>query len=154
VGLGLKWGEKLKLTKKSEYACLALLTLTEAGDKLVTIGEISRQKNIPKKYLEQILVQLKTAGYVQSIKGKDGGYRLSRQAEKITLAEIVRLIDGALAPVESVSEYFYASTPIEQSPKLLEVFRDIRDYVAGKLEKTTFADLVEISPQKGDQKNE
>jgi Rrf2 family transcriptional regulator, cysteine metabolism repressor len=61
---------------------------------------------------------------------------------KITLAEVIRLFDGALAPTESVSKYFYESTPIEKEKSLLKVFKNIRDYVSEKLEHTTIADVM------------
>ena len=67
---------------------------------------------------------------------------LAKAPNKITLAEIVRLMDGALAPVESVSKYFYEQTPISKNKPLITVFREIRDYVSKKLESTTFADLI------------
>ena len=133
----------MKLSRKSEYACLALIDLSENYDSgLVKMVDISRRKNIPKKYLEQILLLLKGAGYVKSESGSGGGYKLSRPPEKISLAEIIRLIDGPLASVKSASVYFYEHTPVEQSEKLLSVFKEIRDYTARKLEGTTFRDLV------------
>jgi Rrf2 family protein len=84
---------------------------------------------------------LKRAGLVKSQKGPHGGYRLGRPPSKIALAEVVRLLDGALAPTESVSTYFYVSTPVEREKKLLKVFKEIRDFVSTKLEKTTLADV-------------
>jgi Rrf2 family cysteine metabolism transcriptional repressor len=133
----------VKLTKKSEYALLALSDLAEQWQKgLTRIEETARRKNIPKKYLEQILLTLKTSGYVKSVRGANGGYQLVKPPQRIFLAEIIRLIDGPLAPVESVSQYFYGHTPIEQSPKLLAVFRDIRDYAAQKLERISIADII------------
>ena len=75
---------------------------------------------------------MKRAHYVQSTKGQHGGYRLAKPAREIYLAEVVRLFDGALAPTESVSKFFYESTPIEKEQKMVGVFRDIRDYVARK----------------------
>ncbi|MBD3391415.1 MAG: Rrf2 family transcriptional regulator [Chitinivibrionales bacterium] len=132
----------MKLSSKSEYACLALVDLTERyGLGLSTIAGIAERKNIPKKFLEQILLVLKRAGYVKSRKGAEGGYRLNKPPRQISVAEIVRLMDGALAPVESVSKYFYEPTPIEQCKPLVSIFRNIRDYIARKLETTTFADL-------------
>lgn len=133
----------MKLSKKSEYACLALIFLSEIYNvKLATILEISNNKKIPKKYLEQILLQLKSGGYVKSIRGVSGGYKLAKSPEQISLAEIIRLIDGPLAPVDSASIFFYESTPIEQSSKLLSVFKEIRNFVSDKLETTTFKDLI------------
>ena len=132
----------MKLSKKSEYACLAIIDLTENQDKEWTkIIDICSRKKIPKKFLEQILVSLKNSGFVRSKKGSDGGYKLNKPATEITIAEVIRLMDGALAPVESVSKYFYESSPIEQSPQLLSIFQDIRDYICDKLENTSFQDL-------------
>lgn len=132
----------MKLSKKSEYACLAIVELGIDPGKKLTINEIACSRKIPKKYLEQILLHLKSAGYVKSVKGPSGGYMLAKPANQITVAEILRLIDGPLAPVSSVSTFFYDHTPIEQSEKMVLLFKDIRDYVADKLEHTTFADLL------------
>ena len=132
----------MKLSKKSEYACLALIDLSEHYSQgMVKIDGICKRKDIPKKNLEQIYLLLKGAGYVKSKRGASGGYKLSRPPEDISIAEIVRLMDGALAPVESVSRYFYEQTPIEKHEPLLQVFREIRDYIADKMENTSFADL-------------
>lgn len=133
----------MKLSRKSEYACLALIDLTENYNKgLVKIEDVSKRKEIPKKYLEQILLLLQRSGYLKSKRGAEGGYRLSKHPKEVTVAEIVRLMDGALAPVESVSKYFYDHTPIEKNKRLLLLLKGIRDYIADKLEKTTFADLI------------
>jgi len=132
----------MKLTTRSEYALLALVHLArQNGDGYTTVETIAQTQGIPPKYLEQILLALKRAKYLRSAKGQRGGYCLARPAGKITLAEVVRLFDGALAPTESVSEYFYESTPIEKEQSLIRVFREIRDYVADKLEHTTIADV-------------
>jgi len=133
----------MKLSTKSEYACLALIDLAENFNKdLVKIEDISKRKDIPKKYLEQILLLLNHAGYLHSKRGVDGGYKLSKHPGKISIAEIIRLMDGALAPVESVSKYFYEHTAIEKNKRLITIFKNIRDYISNKLEKTTFADLI------------
>ena len=133
----------MKLTKKSEYACLALIDLAKHFDMdYVKILDISDRWSIPKKFLEQILISLKTAGYVKSKKGSEGGYKLTKAPSQISLAEIIRLLDGPLAPVDSASKYFYNNTPVEQHKKLLNVFIDIRNYVSGKLENTSLADLI------------
>lgn len=133
----------MKISKKSEYACLALIELAKSYETgLVTITELAEKNHIPQKYLEQILLLLKSARYVESIRGTRGGYKLSKSPDKISVAEIVRLIDGPLAPVKSVSHFFYEHTPIEQNKALLSVFFDIRNYIAEKLENTTFQDLI------------
>ncbi len=113
----------MKLTFRSEYALLALVYLARhTSEQYVTVETIAKAQAIPLKFLEQIMLALKHARYVTSSKGQHGGYRLAKSADKIALAEIIRLFDGALAPTESVSEYFYESTPIEREKKLIEIF--------------------------------
>lgn len=134
----------MRLSTRSEYACLALIDLAEHPDQgFIHVEDIARRKVIPKNYLEQILLTLKHARYVASRRGASGGYRLTKEPARVSIAEIIRLMDGALAPVESASKYFYESTPIERSPKLLHVLRDIRDYIADRLEHTSLADLID-----------
>ena len=133
----------MRLTSRSEYALLALLYLARRDEAGFVSGEtIAQAQNIPPNFLEQIMLALKHAKYLRSSKGQRGGYRLAKPADKISLAEIIRLFDGALAPTESVSQYFYESTPIEKEKHLLKVFRDIRDYVSDKMESTTLADVI------------
>ena len=132
----------MKLTSRSEYALLALVYLNRHDDQgFVSVETIALAQGIPRKYLEQILLGLKRAKYLRSSKGQHGGYRLAKPANKITLAEIIRLFDGALAPTESVSRYFYESTPIEKEKSLIRVFKEIRDFVSHKLEHTTLSDM-------------
>ena len=132
----------MRLTAKSEYALLALVHLVRHEDEAyLSVQSIADAQGIPAKYLEQILLTLKRARYVRSLKGQHGGYRLARPAKEISLAEVIRLFDGALAPTESVSKYFYESTPIEKERALLKLFRGIRDYVSDRLEKTSLADV-------------
>lgn len=132
----------MKLTTRSEYALLALLHLARTrGPAYVPVVAIAEAQGLPAKFLEQLLLVLKRGGLVKSLKGQRGGYRLSRAAEKISLAEIIRLLDGALAPTDSVSRYFYEPTPVEREKRLLRVFKEIRDLVSTKLEKTTLADV-------------
>lgn len=136
----------MQLSKKSEYAFLALIDIAENAQmdtqELTKMDEIADRKKIPKKFLEQILLNLKRAGYVKSKRGIGGGYKLAKHPEEINLAEIIRLFDGALAPVGSASEHFYEKTPIEKNENLLATFKEIRDYVAQKLENTTLDDLL------------
>ena len=132
----------MKLSLKSEYACLALIDLAEhCGGGVRTTAEIATAQQIPKKFLEQILLALKYGGYLHSRKGKGGGYWLVKDPKKISVAEIIRLMDGSLAPITSVSKLFFQPSPILKHKPLLRVFQDIRDYTANKLEKTTFGDL-------------
>jgi Rrf2 family protein len=133
----------VKLTNRSEYALLALVFLARNGrdGSYISVDTIATAQGIPFKFLEQILLTLKSGKLLRSAKGQRGGYALARQANQISLAEVVRLIDGALAPTESVSKYYYEPTPIEKEKALVRVFLDIRDYIANKLEQTTLADV-------------
>ena len=134
----------MRLSRKGEYACLALLDLTEHyGKGNIKTADICQRKGIPKSYLEQILLTLRRNRYIRSARGSDGGHQLAKPPSDISIAEIVRLIDGPLAPVESVSEFFYNPSPIEKSERFTALFKEIRDYISQKLEKSTFADLLE-----------
>lgn len=133
----------MKLTTKSEYCLLALLHLARHQDNgFVKIEEICERYQIPKKYLELLFMTLRQNRLIKTRRGTQGGYQLAQPADKITLASIIRLMDGALAPTESVSKYFFSDTPISQEEKLVTVFQDIRDYIAERLEKLTLADLI------------
>jgi len=134
----------MKLSLRGEYALRALLVLGLNYDKpLVRIQAISDQQNIPKRFLEQILNDLKSAGLVQSKRGMAGGYRLARNPEQITLAAVVRHIEGALAPVSCVSEKFYekCSCPDESRCAIRSVMKEIREAIVQIAERVTIADL-------------
>jgi Rrf2 family transcriptional regulator, cysteine metabolism repressor len=132
----------MRLTTRSEYALLALIHMArhDSSD-YITAETISKAQAIPLAYLEQILRALKQAHFVTSSKGPHGGFRLARPPDEISIADVIRLFDGALAPTLSVSEYFYEATPIQKEAKVLGLFKDIRDYVARKLEEATIADV-------------
>ncbi len=133
----------MKLTARSEYALLALVYLGRQNPEAVVPADtIARAMEIPPRFLEQILLTLRRAKYLRSTKGQRGGYQLARSAEEVTLAEIVRLFDGALAPTESTSRHFYQPSPIEKERKLLRLFREVRDLVSNRLEATTLADML------------
>ena len=132
----------MKLTSRSEYALLALAYLARNAGSFVSVHTIAAHQKIPPKFLEQILLALKRAGFLRSQKGQGGGYSLARPAAKVSLAEVIRLFDGALAPTESVSKYFYEITPIQKEKGMLRVFREIRDYVSDRLENTSIADVI------------
>lgn len=132
----------MKLTTRSEYGLLALIYLARhEGEGYISIETIAKAQSIPPKFLEQLMLALKRAHFLRSTKGQKGGYQLAKKPNQISLAEVIRLFDGALAPTESVSENFYESTPIEKEKRLSKVFREIRDHVSNKLEKSTIADV-------------
>ncbi len=132
----------MKLTNKSEYALLALAALARNyGKGLVSGDDLSERQGVPKRFLQQILFSLKRAGYVRSVKGQEGGYELSMDPAKITVAEIVRFFEGPLAPTTSVSKNFYEPSPIEGEKGLMSLFSRIRNEVAAILESTTLAEV-------------
>jgi Rrf2 family cysteine metabolism transcriptional repressor len=132
----------MKLTSRSEYALLALVYLArQPADEYTRVEEIATAQGIPPKFLEQILLTLKRGQFLSSLKGHNGGYRLNKAPADITLADVIRLLDGPIAPTESVSKYFYRSTPIEKEPALVDLFTQIRDCVLSIIEGTTLADI-------------
>ncbi len=132
----------MRLTTRGEYALLALVYLARHVDEgYVTIETIATVQEIPHKFLEQIARILKRSHYLSSLKGQHGGYKLARPAKEITLAASIRLMDGPLAPSDSVSLNFYRSTPIEKEDKLVKVLSDIRDKILEIMEHTTLADI-------------
>jgi Rrf2 family protein len=136
----------MKLSLRGEYALRALLVLgLKYGQDVVRIQAISEHQNVPKRFLEQILNDLKSAGVVQSRRGVAGGYRLAKPPQEITLAVVVRHIEGALAPVSCVSERFYekCSCPDESRCAIRSVMKEIREAVVKIAERVTIADLCE-----------
>ena len=138
----------MRLSLRGEYALRALLVLGLNYDQpLVRIQSISDQQNIPKRFLEQILNDLKSVGFVKSQRGVAGGYRLAKPPEEITLAAVVRHIEGALAPVSCVSEQFYekCSCPDESRCAIRSAMKEVRDAVVRVAERVTIAELCKRS---------
>ncbi len=143
----------MKLSKKGEYALRALIDLgiaAEVGRELVQVSELSEKQQIPIKFLEQIMLQLKEAGLIESQRGKFGGYRLARPARKIPIGDVVRYIDGPLAPIGCVSQTAYekCSCPDEEHCGLRMLMLDVRNAIAGILDRYTVADVVDVTTRK------
>ena len=133
----------MKLTTKSEYSILALVYMArEQKEGFIKIEEICSSCDISKKYLELLFSILRQNHYIKTRRGASGGYKLAKPASKINIAEIIRLMDGALAATDSVSRYFYSDTPLGREQKIMDVFKEIRDYISNRLEALTLADLV------------
>ena len=133
----------MKLTTKSEYSILALIYIARKENKgFIKIEEICLKCDIPKQYLVLLFSTLKQNSLIKTRRGASGGYQLAKPASKISIAEIIRLMDGALAPTESASRYFFSSTPLSNEKKLMGVFKEIRDYVSNKLETLKLSDLI------------
>ena len=138
------------LSQKARYALRALFVLSKAErDKPVMIGEIAASANIPRKFLEQILVELKRRGLVYSQRGKHGGYALTRPPTEIAFAEVIRAIDGplALTPCASVTAYRRCDDCVdEETCAIRKVLLVVRDATAGILERCTLADALSREP--------
>ena len=133
------------LSKKSQYAFKALAYLTEKYKQgPVLIAEISKKKKIPLKFLENILLELKKAGILDSKKGKGGGYFLKMDPAKVKVATIVRLVNGPIAMLPCVSLYFYerCKNCDEKKCGLHDMMIEVRDASLAILENRTLSDLV------------
>ncbi|MEW6157896.1 MAG: Rrf2 family transcriptional regulator [Verrucomicrobiota bacterium] len=147
----------MKLSLRGEYALRALVVLGMNYERdVVRIQTISEQQNIPKRFLEQILNDLRSAGVLESKRGIAGGYKLSRPPEQITLAAVIRHLEGALAPVSCVSERFYerCSCPDEAKCGIRSVMKEVRDAIVKILEGVTVAELCDrVRKLQGEQAN-
>ena len=132
------------LSKKSQYAFKALVYLTERYNKgPVLISEISDKKNVPLKFLENILLELKKAGILESKKGKGGGYYLKKHPAEVRVATVVRLVNGPIAMLPCVSLNFYrrCDNCDEKNCGLHDIMMEVRDATLAVLENKTLIDL-------------
>jgi Rrf2 family protein len=140
----------MKLSKRGEYALRALIDLgiaQEVGRPLLRLPEIAAKEQLSQKFLEQIVQFLRDARLVESKRGRFGGYRLARPAGRISVGEVVRLIDGPLAPISCVSKTAYekCSCPDETHCGLRMLMLDVRNAITGILDRHTLADVVEVT---------
>jgi Rrf2 family protein len=143
----------MKVSKKGEYALRALIDLgiaAEVGRSLVQLTELADSERIPVKFLEQIMQVLKDAGLVESKRGRFGGYSLAMPAAQIMVGQVVRLIDGPLAPIGCVSQtaYVKCSCPDESHCGLRMLMLDVRNAIANILDRYSLADVVEVTLRK------
>jgi len=134
------------LSKKATYALKGLLILAQEQDKgPILISELAERESMPKKFLEQILLELKHHGILQSKKGKGGGYFLGKNPNAITLGQVIRLIDGPLAPVPCVSETAYQrceGCKDEATCGVRIVMKEVRDAIAAVLDGMSLMDAL------------
>jgi Rrf2 family protein len=143
----------MKLSKRGEYALRTLINLGIAAEvkrPLVQVSELADNEQLPVKFLEQIMHTLKEAGLIESQRGKFGGYRLAKPPRQITIGQVVRLIDGPLAPIGCVSQTAYekCTCPDEAHCGLRMLMLDVRNAIAGILDRYTLADVVEVTLRK------
>jgi Rrf2 family protein len=143
----------MHLSKKAEYALRATINLgiaAEVGRQTVPGSELAEENRLPLKFIERILQELREAGIVETHRGKFGGYSLAKPADKIGIGEIVRLMDGRLAPICCASENAYqpCTCPDEDHCGLRMVMIDVRNAIANILDRYTVAQVVEVTLRK------
>jgi Rrf2 family cysteine metabolism transcriptional repressor len=126
----------MRISAKGEYAIKAVLDLAvNHGRGLIPIQEIAQRQHIPQRYLEQVLVALKRAGFLASRRGAAGGYHLTRAPEDLSVGDVLRAVEGADAPFEAVSRAG------QDGHDLVELWGEIADAVSGVVDRLTFAAL-------------
>jgi Rrf2 family protein len=144
----------LKISQKGLYALQAIMTLGRRyGTETIKIRDIALDSDLPEKFLELILLELKNARIVESVRGAKGGYRLRRAPEEIKLSEIIRLVDGPLAPFGDADQLRSLIVTDPDHRALYGVFLEVRDAAAKILESTTVADIVGGSSKSGRKSN-
>lgn len=142
----------MKISQKGLYALQAMMMLARHHHQgAIKIREIAYEENLPEKFLELILLELKNARMVESVRGAKGGYQLRREPGDIRLSEIMRLIDGPLAPFGDAEQLRTLINRDDSHRALYQLFLDVRDAAANILENTTLTDLIAVHgpPRKG-----
>ena len=138
----------MKVSQKGLYALQALMMLGRHHNQgAIKIRDIAYEEVLPEKFLELILLELKNARTVDSVRGAKGGYRLRREPSDIHLSEIIRLIDGPLAPFGDADQLRELIDRDLTHRALYQVFLDVRDAAARILDNTTLADLIHDGPR-------
>ncbi len=133
----------MKISQKGLYALQAMMMLARHYDQgAIKIRDIAYEEDLPEKFLELILLEMKNARMVESVRGAKGGYALRRRPSEIRLSEIIRLIDGPLAPFGDAEQLRSLIDKDHAHRALYQVFLDVRDAAAHILENTTLADIV------------
>jgi Rrf2 family protein len=137
---------RLKISQKGLYALQATMELARRyGQGIVRVHDVASAGNLPEKFLELILLELRNARIVDSVRGAKGGYRLRRLPSEIRLSEIIRLMDGALAPFGDADQLRSLILTDSTHRALFQVFLDVRNAAAQILDNTTIADLIDDS---------
>jgi Rrf2 family protein len=137
----------MQLSMRTDYALRALFTLVEHhGGKPIPINELARRNDIPKRFLEHIMLDLKERGWVESMAGKRGGYLLAKSPARITMGEVVRHFDGYLAPIACVSVTDYKRCSQEPVCRFRRVMLEARNMVAKLMDSATLEDVMRGAP--------
>jgi len=144
----------MKISQKGLYALQAMMMLARHYNQgAIRIRDIAYEEDLPEKFLELILLEMKNARMVESVRGAKGGYELRRPPDEIHLSDIIRLIDGPLAPFGDAEQLRSLIDRDAEHRALYQVFLDVRNAAARILEHTTLADIVASKgPKKGRKK--
>jgi len=134
----------MKLSFKGDYALKIILDLSLSHTKGISqIKDISKRQDIPTKFLEQIITTLKGAGYVKTVRGPKGGVFLSKPPSKITMGDIIRLMEGPTSPITCVSKSGYDKCSYEKKCAFKGYFEEVRTRINDVVDKTTFQDIAD-----------
>ena len=134
----------MKLTYKGDYALKIVLDLSlAAGNRLVQMKDIAKRQDIPLKFLEQIVLLLKRAGYIRTVRGSKGGIALARDPQTITLGEIIRLIEGSTSPIDCTNSANQEPCGFENRCPFREVFSEVQKRIDEVVDGTSFAAMAE-----------
>jgi Rrf2 family protein len=137
----------MKLSQRTDYALRALFTLVEHyGRGPIPIRELARRNDVPKRFLEHIMLDMKAQGWVDSVAGKKGGYVLAKSPEKINMGQVVRYFDGLLAPIGCVSVSHYERCSQEAVCRFRRVLLDIRNLTTRLMDGATLAKVLTGAP--------
>ena len=132
----------MKLSRKSDYALRALMSLVgHYGRGPVSIRELAETHDMPRKFLEHIMLEMKTKGWVASVAGRDGGFLLAVKPEELSMGQVVRHFDGQLAPIACVSTTHYEPCSQEGTCRFRRVLLDIRNYISRMMDGATLAQV-------------
>lgn len=139
----------MSVSSRCYYAIRAIYALAEhGGPEPMKIADIALKEKIPIRFLEVILGQLKGAGFVQSRRGAEGGYKLARSAESLTVGEVMRFVDGPIAPVDCVSQSRPKECEFHGDCSFFGFWGRVRSAISNVVDHTTFADLVTESQER------
>ncbi|MBO7675715.1 MAG: Rrf2 family transcriptional regulator [Atopobiaceae bacterium] len=127
---------------KGQYALRAMTDLAMHNDGWVSLGDVAKRQNISRKYLEQVIALMTKAGYVKSLRGKGGGYRLTRDPSEYTLGQILRAAEGSLAPVGCLDCRRGSICPIVDTCSVIPVWRELGKVTSEYLDSKTLADII------------
>jgi Rrf2 family protein len=139
----------MKISKKTDYALRAMFYLTENRESgPIPIARLARQNAVPKKFLEHIMLDLKSQGWVRSVSGKKGGYKLAKDPRRISMGEIVRYFDGLIAPINCVSVNRHIPCSREAQCRFRGLFLQIRDNTARMMDMASLESIARCAPRK------